>query len=78
MDAQHQIRHRDDGSVDFDFYRREAFLLRRAARTKIVKQLASRLGGFARPIIVLVIVALAIAMPSSAPGAAMSSGISAR
>jgi hypothetical protein len=81
MDAQHQIRRHGDGNVDFDFYRREAFLLRRAARTEFFNQLAFRLGGFARPLVVLAIVSLAIAVvPGSArsPATAVLSGASAR
>jgi hypothetical protein len=82
MEAKHQVRRHADGSIDFDFYRREAFLLRRVERTRVFKRLASgRLGGFGRAVIVLAIVALAFAaMPSSArsPGAVAPSGIPVR
>jgi hypothetical protein len=80
MEAKHRIRRHSDGSVDFDFYRREAFLLRRAVRRKVCKRLASHVAGFARPLVVLVIVTLAIAaVPTGACSPATGpSGVSAR
>jgi hypothetical protein len=63
-DPRQQFRRRTNGTVDYDYYRQEALMLRRATRTEFVRGLAR----LVRPLAAVAIIILAIAtMPSDAP-----------
>jgi hypothetical protein len=53
------VRRRANGTIDIDFYRRQAFLLRRQAMNKFLRHAGRRLG---RPIIEVVVVVVTSAL----------------
>jgi hypothetical protein len=64
MDTQQQVRRRTNGTIDYDHYRQEALMLRRATTTEFVRGL----GRLVRPLVAAAVIILAISvMPTSAP-----------
>jgi len=64
LDSRQQFRRRTNGTIDYDYYRQEAMMLRQATRTEFVRGLARLI----RPAAAIAIIILAISvMPSDAP-----------